>query len=176
MAVEGDGARRAGGREQPGASLWGILGDRFQQSGGRLRAVGGRADREFVDLPGAAPTPPCAPVPGRRRSADSSGRRGLEHVRTFADGIAVRTPLETLVRRARALVDEIVLVSDQAIAAAMELAARTLGVVLEPAGAAGLAAVAEGAVADDRLATVLTGANPRPEQVRELAARLTGPA
>ncbi|MFJ2899086.1 threonine/serine dehydratase [Streptomyces sp. NPDC087218] len=98
----------------------------------------------------------------------------LEHVRTFADGIAVRAPLETSVRRARALVDEIVLVSDQAIAAAMELAARTLGIVLEPAGAAGLAAIAEGAVVGDRLATVLTGANPRPEQVRELAARFTG--
>lgn len=100
----------------------------------------------------------------------------LEHVRTFADGIAVGAPLETSVRRARALVDEIVLVPDQAIAAAMELAARTLGIVLEPAGAAGLAAIAEGAVVGDRLATVLTGANPRPEQVRELAARLTSPA
>ncbi|MEV4095900.1 threonine ammonia-lyase [Streptosporangium saharense] len=100
----------------------------------------------------------------------------LGRARTFADGIAVRDPLETSVRRARALVDEIVLVTDEAIAAAMELAVRTLGIVLEPAGAAGLAAIAEGAVAGDRLATVLTGANPRPEQVRELAARLTGPA
>lgn len=79
-------------------------------------------------------------------------------------------------RRARALVDEIVLVTDEAIAAAMELAARTLGILLEPAGAAGLAAIAEGAVAGDRVATVLTGANPRPEQVRELAARLARPA
>ncbi|MFG1852750.1 threonine/serine dehydratase [Actinomadura geliboluensis] len=93
--------------------------------------------------------------------------------RTFADGIAVRTPLESSVRRARALVDEIVLVSDEAISAAMELAARTLGIVLEPAGAAGLAAIAEGAVPGDRMATVLTGANPRPEQARDLAARLT---
>ncbi|WP_237331244.1 hypothetical protein [Streptomyces mexicanus] len=48
--------------------------------------------------------------------------------------------------------------------------------MLEPAGAAGLAAITEGAVVDDRVATVLTGANPRPEQVRELAARLTRPA
>ncbi|MQY08908.1 threonine ammonia-lyase [Actinomadura macrotermitis] len=97
---------------------------------------------------------------------------GVERVRTFADGIAVRTPLEASVRRVRALVDEIVLVSEEAIAAAMELAARTLGILLEPAGAAGLAAIAEGAVDGDRPATVLTGANPRPEQVRELAARL----
>ncbi|MBB4919820.1 threonine ammonia-lyase [Streptosporangium saharense] len=100
----------------------------------------------------------------------------LDRARTFADGIAVRDPLEISVRRARALVDEIVLVTDEAIAAAMELAVRTLGIVLEPAGAVGLAAIAEGAVVGDRLATVLTGANPRPEQVWELAARLTGPA
>ncbi len=88
---------------------------------------------------------------------------GIERARTFADGIAVRRPPEASVRRARALVDEIVLVTDEAIATAMELAARTLGIVLEPAGAAGLAAIAEGAVPGDRLATVLTGANPRPE-------------
>ncbi len=115
-------------------------------------------------------------APSMRESLRAGRAVRLEHVRTFADGIAVRTPLETSVRRARALVDEIVLVPDHAIAAAMEVAARTLGIVLEPAGAAGLAAIAEGAVVGDRLATVLTGANPRPEQVRELAARLTGPA
>ncbi|MFC9977498.1 threonine/serine dehydratase [Spirillospora sp. NPDC127200] len=101
---------------------------------------------------------------------------GVRRADTFADGIAVRTPLDASVRRARALVDEIVLVSDGAIADAMELAARTLGVVLEPAGAAGLAAIAEGLVPGDRLATVLTGANPRPEQLRELAARMARPA
>jgi threonine dehydratase len=88
----------------------------------------------------------------------------LERVRTFADGIAVHSPPEASVRRARALVDEIVLVTDEAIAAAMELAAHTLGIVLEPAGAAGLAAIAQGLVPGDRLATVLTGANPRPQQ------------
>ncbi|MEV0666493.1 threonine/serine dehydratase [Actinomadura luteofluorescens] len=97
----------------------------------------------------------------------------VERARTFADGIAVRRPTEASVRRARALVDEMVLVTDEAIADAMELAARTLGIVLEPAGAAGLAAIAEGTVPGARLATVLTGANPRPEQARELAARLT---
>ncbi|MCP9947614.1 threonine ammonia-lyase [Actinomadura madurae] len=88
----------------------------------------------------------------------------IDRARTFADGIAVRNPPEASVRRARALVDEITLVTDEAIAAAMELAAHTLGIVLEPAGAAGLAAIAEGMVPGDRLATVLTGANPRPEQ------------
>ncbi|MFB4320514.1 threonine/serine dehydratase [Actinomadura sp. 21ATH] len=115
-------------------------------------------------------------APSMRESLGAGRAVSVDHARTFADGIAVRSPLEASVRRARTLVDEIVLVTDEAIAAAMELAARTLGIVLEPAGAAGLAAIAEGAVPGDRLATVLTGANPRPEQVRELAARLTRPA
>ncbi|MUN39545.1 threonine ammonia-lyase [Actinomadura litoris] len=114
-------------------------------------------------------------APSMRNSLRAGHAVRVERARTFADGIAVRTPLDASVRRARALVDEIVLVTDEAIAAAMELAARTLGILLEPAGAAGLAAIAEGLVPGDRPVTVLTGANPRPEQVRELAARLARP-
>ncbi|MCP2343211.1 threonine ammonia-lyase [Actinomadura rupiterrae] len=111
-------------------------------------------------------------APSMRESLRAGHAVSLDRTRTFADGIAVRAPLDASVQRARVVVDEVVLVSDQAIADAMELAARTLGIVLEPAGAAGLAAIAEGTVAGDRLATVLTGANPRPEQLRDLAARL----
>ncbi|MGI5170817.1 threonine ammonia-lyase [Spirillospora sp. CA-253888] len=114
-------------------------------------------------------------APSMRESLRAGRAVGVERVATFADGIAVRTPLDASVRRARVLVDEIVLVSDEAIADAVELAARTLGIVLEPAGAAGLAAIAEGLVPGDRLATVLTGANPRPEQFRELGARMARP-
>ncbi len=94
---------------------------------------------------------------------------------TFADGIAVSTPIEESVRRVRALVDELVLVDDAAILDAMVLIARTLGVLPEPAGAAGLAAIATGAVPGDRVATVITGANPRPEVAAAVAARI-GPA
>ncbi|MFI6520915.1 threonine/serine dehydratase [Spirillospora sp. NPDC050679] len=118
----------------------------------------------------------AAGAPSMLESLRAGRAVGIERAETFADGIAVRTPLDASVRRARALVDEIVLVSDEAIADAMELAVRTLGIVLEPAGAAGLAAIAEGLVPGDRLATVLTGANPRPEQFRELAARMARPA
>ncbi|MEU5640849.1 pyridoxal-phosphate dependent enzyme [Streptomyces milbemycinicus] len=92
----------------------------------------------------------AAGVPSMRESLRAGRPVTAEGGATFADGIAVRTPLEASVRRARELVDEIVLVTDEAIAAAMELAARTLGVVLEPAGAAGLAAIAGGAVTSDR--------------------------
>jgi threonine dehydratase len=72
-------------------------------------------------------------------SSHACSGRGLAPVSTVAN----RSPATAPVRRGRALVDEITLVTDEAIAAAMELAARTLGIVLEPAGAAGLAATAE---------------------------------
>jgi threonine dehydratase len=50
----------------------------------------------------------------------------------------------------------------------MRLAATTLGVLLEPSGVAGLAAVATNALPGDRLATVLTGGDPRPELLATL--------
>lgn len=78
---------------------------------------------------------------------------------TIADGIAVRVPIPEAITRLRALVDDIVLVDDHAIRAATALALRTLGLVLEPAGAAGLAAIAVHDLPGDMLATVLTGSN-----------------
>lgn len=96
----------------------------------------------------------------------------VPRVDTFADGIGVPRPFPESVRRAVELVDEIVLVDDADIAAAMSLAARTLGVLPEPAGVAGLAAIAGGLIPQQRVATVITGANPRPEQSRALAAEL----
>ncbi len=78
---------------------------------------------------------------------------------TFAAGIAIDRPAPEAVRRTRELVDDMVLVSDEEILAAMHLAARTLGVLLEPAGASGLAAIASRSIPGDLVATVLTGAN-----------------
>jgi len=69
-----------------------------------------------------------------------------------------------------ALVDDIVLVDDVEMVDAMRFAVKTLGIVLEPAGAAGLAAIRKGAVAGERLATILTGGNIRPEMLHELLA------
>ncbi|GLZ80919.1 threonine dehydratase [Actinorhabdospora filicis] len=97
----------------------------------------------------------------------------LPAVDTFADGIGVQRPFAEAVARATELVDEIVVVDDAQIASAMTLAARTLGVLLEPAGAAGLAAIAGGLVPETSVATVFTGANPRPEQLRSMALELS---
>jgi threonine dehydratase len=62
-------------------------------------------------------------------------------VDTIADGIAIRAPVPVAVARLRAWVDEMLLVDDDAILRAMELVLREHGLVVEPAGAAGLAAV-----------------------------------
>lgn len=78
---------------------------------------------------------------------------------TIADGIAVRVPVPEAIPRLRALVDDVVLVDDDAIRAAMALAHRTLGLVLEPAGATGIAAIAAHDLPGDTLATILTGSN-----------------
>jgi threonine dehydratase len=84
----------------------------------------------------------------------------------------VRVPVTESVARLGALVDDMVLVDDADLLGAMGLAARTLGLLLEPSGAAGLAAIQVHDLPGERLATVLTGSNLRPEQ---LAALTTAP-
>lgn len=98
-----------------------------------------------------------------------AGRPIAADARTIAEGIATWTPQPELVARTRVLVDDVVLVSDADILAAAGVAARTLGLLLEPAGAAGLAAIARG-LPGRRFATVLTGAGPRPAIAREIMA------
>jgi threonine dehydratase len=82
---------------------------------------------------------------------------------TIADGIAVRVPIAKAVDRIRNLVDEMVLVDDASLIEGMQLAASALGLLLEPAGAAGLAAIRAHELPGDRLATVLTGSNLHPK-------------
>jgi threonine dehydratase len=80
---------------------------------------------------------------------------------TIAAGIRVGTPFEEAVTDLTGLIDDVLLVPDSSLITAMRLAHKELGVVLEPAGAAGLAALM-----DHReqfhgrlVATVLTGGN-----------------
>lgn len=88
---------------------------------------------------------------------------------TIAAGIAVGTPFEEAVNDLTGLIDDVLLVPDSSLITAMRLAHQELGVVLEPAGAAGLAAVL-----DHReqfrgrlVATVLTGGNVSPSNLGE---------
>ncbi|RZT85038.1 threonine dehydratase [Pseudonocardia sediminis] len=95
---------------------------------------------------------------------------------TFPEGIDIPTPHAESVDRVRELVDEIVLVDEGAMRSAMGLIARHLGVLPEPAGAAGLAAIAGGGIDGSRVATVVTGANPSPTTLAALAAGLADDA
>jgi threonine dehydratase len=82
---------------------------------------------------------------------------------TIAGGLAISEPNAASFERLRALVDDIVLVDDDEIRAAMMLIADTIGVLVEPSGAAGVAAVQHHSLPGDRIAVLLTGASNRPD-------------
>lgn len=87
-------------------------------------------------------------------------------VQTIADGIAVRCPIAAAVADMASTVDEMRLVSDTAIEDAMRSLHREAGLVVEPAGAAGVAALLEHPdLRGQRIATVLCGSNLTPEQM-----------
>ena len=90
------------------------------------------------------------------------GRAVTGEAHTIADGIAVTAPVPRAVERMKNLVDDIVLVPDEALIEAMRLSASALGLLLEPAGAAGLAAIQRHNLPGERLATILTGSNVHP--------------
>jgi threonine dehydratase len=79
---------------------------------------------------------------------------------TIATALAITKPIAESLARMKALVDEIVLVDDDDMRAAMELIAQTVGVLVEPAGAAGVAALMRHRehLPGDRVAVLLTGA------------------
>ncbi len=87
---------------------------------------------------------------------------------TIADGIAVRVPIAEALGIMPGTVDDLMLVSDDEMLAAMRALFADAGLVVEPAGAAGVAAIAQRAkeLTSKRVATVLTGGNLTEDQVR----------
>jgi threonine dehydratase len=86
----------------------------------------------------------------------------LENILTIADGLAPPMTGEAVLRQVRGLVDAVVTVSDAAIVRAVHLLMTRAKLVVEPSGAAGLAALMEGvagAGAGDRVAVVVSGGN-----------------
>ncbi|MDN5725125.1 MAG: pyridoxal-phosphate dependent enzyme [Propionibacteriales bacterium] len=80
----------------------------------------------------------------------------------FAEGISVPCPHPEALARVTRLVDDIVLVNDQELREGMDLIATHLALLAEPAGAAGIAAIAHRRVHGDRIATIISGANRHP--------------
>jgi threonine dehydratase len=76
---------------------------------------------------------------------------------TIADGLAVRVPIPLAVRRLRDALDEVLRVSERAIAAAL-VACHDAGLRIEPSAAAGFAALPQLAV-DGPVIVIVTGRN-----------------
>lgn len=108
-------------------------------------------------------------APAMERSWRAGQVEETERTDTIADGIAVRRPYAEAVADLAGFVDDVLLVDDRALVAAMRDAHRELGLVLEPAGAAGLAALAahrerfQGQLA----VAILSGGNVTVEQARQ---------
>jgi threonine dehydratase len=92
----------------------------------------------------------------------------FDTISTIADGIGVRIPIPECVQDMRGIVDDGIFVKDASLIEAMRLAHEHLGIVLEPSGAAGLAAILENRerFADRSVAVVLCGGNLTPEQMK----------
>jgi threonine dehydratase len=85
------------------------------------------------------------------------GRPVAAPAETIASALAVASPVPASVERIRPLIDEFVLVEDADMIDAMRLAAHCLGILLEPAGAAGIAAIRRHDLDGERFAVLLTG-------------------
>jgi threonine dehydratase len=82
-----------------------------------------------------------------------------EDTDTIATALAVTEPIAESLARVVALVDEVILVDDDDLRTAVELVAESVGVLVEPAGAAGVAALlSHEELEGHRVAVLLTGA------------------
>lgn len=90
-----------------------------------------------------------------------------ERIDTIADGIGVRVPIREALEDMNGLVDDGLTVSEESILKAMKLIHQHLGVVSEPSGAVGIAAILEHPTrfAWQRVATVICGGNLTVEQI-----------
>jgi threonine dehydratase len=96
-----------------------------------------------------------------QQSLRAGQRVSIKVARTIADGLAAETPGEMTFSINQRLVDDIVLVTDDEIRAAMRFAFERLKVVLEPSGASSLAALLTGRVPAPlgRAGVILSGGN-----------------
>ncbi len=110
-----------------------------------------------------------------KRSLEAGERVRIEVPRTIADGLQVNVPGELTFEVNLRLVDEVALVTDGEIVEAMAFLFERMKVVVEPSGAAALAAVLAGKVdvADRRVGVILSGGNVSPTRFAELLS--TGP-
>ena len=103
----------------------------------------------------------CAAAAPAMRDSLLAGRViETKDARTIADGIAVRVPIPEALEYLAPVVDEMVLVSEASLRQAMSILVDTTGLVGEPAGVAGIAALIEHpSLRSGLVATPLCGSN-----------------
>lgn len=117
-----------------------------------------RALRPRARIVGVEPTG----APAVRRALDTGGPVRLERVDTIADGLGAPITGPVVLEHVRALVDDVVTVTDDSIAGALRFLLERCKLLVEPAGAAGVAALMDGTVqpaAGARVAVILSGGN-----------------
>ena len=107
-------------------------------------------------------------APAMIQSWKSNSFVETDTIDTIADGIAVRVPVQEALDDMKGLVDDGLLVNDAEIIAAMKLIHSHAGLVAEPSGAIGVAAVARyrERFAGKKVATVLCGSNLTDKQMQ----------
>jgi threonine dehydratase len=104
-----------------------------------------------------------------KRSLAAGERVRIDVPRTIADGLQAGEPGLLTFEVVSRLVDEIVTVTDDEIVEAMRFAFERVKLVLEPSGAAGIAALLSGAVTSGgRVGVVLSGGNVGADRFAEL--------
>jgi len=103
-------------------------------------------------------------APAMVQSLDS-GRPLERRAETIADGLAITRPVPGAIEQVAAAVNEILPVPDDSMLAAMRLLAERAGVLAEPSGAAGIAALMEhrGRFQGAVVVSVITGSNVDPK-------------
>ena len=111
----------------------------------------------------------AAGAPSMKLSFDHNRMMTTPSADTIADGIAVREPVPYALECMQSTVDDVVAVKDATIIEAMRLIHQHLGLAVEPAGAAGVAALLEDKARwrGKNIATVLCGSNMTPAQMKE---------
>lgn len=109
----------------------------------------------------------AAGAPCMERSWRSGAAIETASIDTIADGMGTRVPVSEALSDLSGTITDIVLVEDAAMIEGMRLAHRHLGLILEPSGAAGLAAILSDPMRfhGRTVATVLCGGNLTDEQV-----------
>ncbi len=90
-------------------------------------------------------------------------------MKTIADGIGVRIPIPETIEYLQGMADQFLLVGEDSIVAGMRAIHRHAGLVVEPSGAVGVAALLENPelFQGQRVGTILCGGNLTAEQMRE---------